>query len=123
MDTPKRILERRRSVRISESFLFKIGHKGYDIQAISVNLSGTGVLGLVERDIPLMSQLAVVLELPPQSPKTAGKPKVVRAKGVLVRKEKDGRTGRFLVAIYFSSIGSADRRRLETFIDRYLKTP
>ncbi len=119
MDTPRRILERRRSVRISEPLLFKIGHKGYDIQAITLNISCHGAMCVVDRDIPMMSQLNIGLELP-GGPK--GKPKTVHMKGVLVRKDKELRTGRYLVAVYFSDIKAADKKRLEQFIDRYLKT-
>ena len=36
-------------------------------------------------------------------------------------KDKDARTGRFLVAVYFSDVKPADQKRLEQFIDRYLK--
>ena len=117
MDIPRRILERRRSVRISESFLFKVSHQGRQVQAITVNLSSHGVLGIVEKDIPMMSRLDITLQLP------GGASKVVRAKGVVVRKEKDARTGRYLIAIYFSDLKLSDRKRFEKFINRYLKTP
>ena len=76
---------------------------------------------VVDRDIPLMSQLDIGLLLPAQ--KTGAKPKTLRIKGVVVRKENDARTGRFLIAVYFSGISAADQKRLEQFIARYLKTP
>ncbi len=115
---PKRIVERRHSVRITEPLLFKIGHRGYDIQAITLNISCHGALCIVDRDIPMMSQLNIGLELPAGS---RGKRKTVHMKGVLVRKEKEVRTGRFLVAVYFSDIKPADAKRLEQFIAHYLK--
>ena len=118
MPTPRRITERRRSVRISEPLLFKIGHRGYDIQAITLNLSCHGAMCVVDSDIPMMSQLEIGLEIPGKS---AGRQTTVHLKGVLVRKEKDLRTGRFLVAVYFSDVKPADAKRLEQFIDRYLK--
>ena len=119
MRIPARTSERRRSVRITEPFLFNIGHRGYDIQAITINISCHGAMCVVDRDIPMMSQLNIGLELPTG---TAGKRKTVHMKGVLVRKDKDPRTGRFLVAVYFSDVKSADQKMLERFIDRYLKT-
>lgn len=118
MNTPRRILEKRRSVRISEPLLFKIGHKGYDIQAITINISCHGAMCVVDQDIPMMSQLKIGLELPGRA---AGKTKTIHMKGVLVRKEKDVRTGRFLVAVYFSDMKPQDQKRLEKFIDHYLK--
>ena len=123
METPKRILEKRRSVRIAESFIFKIGHQAFDFQAISINLSTHGVLGVVDRDIPMMSQVKLALQLPlPPHGKSAVRTKTIQMKGVVVRKDKDVRTGRYLIAIYFSTIKPADQKRLENFISRYLKT-
>lgn len=121
METPKRILEKRRSVRIAESFIFKIGHQAYDFQAISINLSSHGVLGIVDRDIPMMSQVKLALQLPAASRKGSTS-RTIQMKGVVVRKDRDVRTGRYLVAIYFSTIKPADQKRLEQFISRYLKT-
>ncbi len=124
MDTPKRILEKRRSVRIAESFIFKIGHQAYDFQAISINLSAHGVLGIVENDVPMMSQVKLALQLPVVSKSGRHlRPKTLQIKGVVVRKELDPRTGRYLIAIFFSTIKAEDQKRLEQFISRYLKTP
>lgn len=120
MDTPKRILERRRSVRISEPLLFKIGLEGYDIHAITINLSSHGTMCVIDRDIPMMSQVNVGLELP--SGKKPHNRRLLRMKGVVVRKHKDPRTGRFLIAIYFSDIKPDDQKRLESFIGKYLKS-
>ena len=118
MPIPRRIQERRRSVRVSELLLFKIGHRGYDIQAITLNISSHGAMCVVDKDIPMMSQLDIGIELPS---KVSGKHKVVRMKGVVVRKEKELHTGRFLVAVYFSDLGEADQKHLEEFIARRLK--
>ncbi len=123
MDIPRRILERRRAVRINESFLFRVGGKGYDLQAITVNLSMHGVMGIVDNDIPLMSQLSIALQLPSRNASGEGKSRPLNIKGVVVRKEKDPRTGRYLIGIYFSNIKPADQKRLESFISRYLKNP
>ena len=123
MKTPKRILERRRSVRIHESFLFKIGGESYETQGISVNLSSHGILGMVEKDIPLMTQLKIALQLPTQGSRGTVKLTTIHIKGVIVRKDKDPRTGRFLIAIYFSNIKADDQKRLQRFISGYLKNP
>ena len=122
MNIPNRILERRRSARIAESFLFKIAHQGYDIQAVTVNVSSHGVMGIVETNIPVMSQIKVALQLPAKTQKGGAKVKTIQVKGVVVRKDRDVRTGRYLVAIYFSEMKPADQKCLERFIDRYLKT-
>ena len=121
MRTPKRILERRRSVRIVESFVFKIGRQGYESRALSVNLSAHGVLAIIERDIPLMTQLEIALQLPLPLRKGSERPAPIAIKGVVVRKRRDPRTGRFLIAVYFSSVKASDQKKLEQFIGRYLK--
>lgn len=118
MKIPRRVLERRKSVRIAENLFFKIGHEGYDIQAITINISAHGALCVVDQEIALMTQLKMGFELP-----TPGKKrKAIHLKGVVVRKDKDPRTGRFLIAIYFSAIKPQDQKNLTLFIDRYLKS-
>jgi c-di-GMP-binding flagellar brake protein YcgR len=63
----------------------------------------------------MMTQLEVALSL-----SGAARAQKVRMKGVLVRKEKDPATGRFSIAIFFSDIQPADRKKLEKFIERRL---
>lgn len=105
-------------MRIAEPLLFKIGYRGYDIQAITINISSSGAMCVVDKDIPMMSKLNIALELPAGK---SGKRRAIPMKGVVVRKENDVRTGRFLVAVYFSDVKPADQKRLEKFIGNYLK--
>jgi c-di-GMP-binding flagellar brake protein YcgR len=110
MKTPKR----RRSVRVHETLPFKIGHADYEAVAKTVNISLHGALCLVDKNIPLMTQLAVALTLPGGRGKRS---KVLRMKGVVVRREKDPALERFFVAIYFSHIKAEDQEALRRFID------
>ncbi len=114
MKIPKPILERRRSVRIPENIVFHIGHENHDAQALMVNLSTHGTLCLVERDIPMMTQLQIVLSLPGSS--NASKEKSLRLRGVVVRKEIDAASGKYLIAIFFQSLKPTDKKALERFI-------
>ncbi len=120
MKIPKPILERRHSIRIEESLPFKIGHHGYDIQATTLNISSRGVMCLVDRDIPLMTQLEIGLSIPGISTK-GSKPRQLLTKGVVVRKEKDPRTGKFLIGIYFSDLKEKQLELLLKFIEHRLK--
>ena len=113
MRTPKKILERRRSVRIQEVVPFQLNHHGYEIKAITINISRHGTMCLVKRDIALMTQLEVGLAL--------SKTSIIRARGVVVRKEKDPVTGGFFLALFFSKISPKDREKLNRFIDERLK--
>lgn len=112
MKTPKRILDRRRSVRIAESLPFKLGHDGFEIEATSLNISYHGAMFLVEKEIKLMTQVSLGIMLP-----NGAKPHRVVAKGVVVRREPDERSGKFLVAVYFSDIKPKDEKLLKEFID------
>lgn len=107
--------ERRRSVRINETLPFVIGHEGFEVEAVTVNLSTLGAMCRVAREIPMMTQLAVALSLPGDN---GHRSKKVRMKGVVVRKDRDALTGTFLLAIYFSDIKPEDREILEEFIKR-----
>ncbi len=112
MKIPKKIIDRRRAVRIEESLPFKIGSEGYEFEVRTVNISTSGVMCLIDKDIPMMTKLKVAISLPHAH---------VRAKGVVVRKEKDPLTNQYQLAIFFSDIGDSDYRLLKGFIDQRLK--
>lgn len=118
MKTPKPILERRRSVRVYESLPFKIGHAEYETQAETINISAHGALCVVDKNIPLMTQLAVALTLPGAG--SSKRAKTVRIKGVVVRREKDADSERYFLAIFFSEIKPQDQEILHRFIDSRL---
>ena len=120
MKVPRSVLERRRAIRIAEIPPFKIGHQGYDIQATTCNISSHGAMCVIEKDIPLMTQLNIGFSLPPAGKKSA-KGLDVKVHGVVVRKEKDPSTGRFFIAIYFSDVNPKTQQALNAFIERQLK--
>ncbi len=117
-DLPKRILDRRRAIRLYESLPFQIGHKGYEIQAVSINISSTGIYCLMDKDISMMTKLDLCLFLPSAQKRKARK---IRVEGVVVRKQKDQVTEKFYVAIYFSKLKPADQKFLNEYIQRRLK--
>src|SRR3989338_3712258 len=121
MGIPKNISDRRRSVRIAEELPFVIGHEGYEIQATSLNISNNGVMCLVDRNIPVMTQLEIVFSLPVLV-NFSSKEKVIKAKGVVVRKEEDAVSEKFFIAVYFSDIKPKDQKVLNEFIEYRLKT-
>jgi len=111
--------ERRGAARIVEFLSFRIGHQRYEIQSTTINLSSNGALCLVDRDIPVMTRLAVSLSLPASG---ASQPaQDIAATGVVVRTEKRPDSGKFCVAIYFSKIGPKARKVLRGFIASRLK--
>ena len=121
MKIPKPILERRRSIRIDQQLPFKVGAEGFELEATSLNISSTGVMGLLERDIPLMTKLSIAIPLHKTHFQTADSKNVLRVKGVVVRKEKDPSSERFQVAIFFSDLTESDRQTLSHFISSQIK--
>ena len=120
MKTPKPILERRRFVRLAEYLPFEIGHEGYEIKAQTLNISSTGALCRVEREIPLMTKVRIGLALAPVK-RASAKPITLNLNGVVVRKEKDPRTDHFLIAVYFSGIKPRDQNLLGRYVEERLK--
>jgi c-di-GMP-binding flagellar brake protein YcgR len=117
MRTPKSILERRRSVRVDDSLPFKIGHADYEAEARTVNISLNGALCIVDKNIPVMTQLRVALSLPGAKGKRA---KTIKIKGVVVRREPDPQTNDWLLAVYFSEIKPEDQDTLRRYIESRL---
>ena len=118
MKIPKPVMERRRSVRLAEKLPFKIGRQGYEARAVTLNISAHGALCLLDTEFSLMTQFKLALTLPGRG--GGARSKVIFMKGVVVRKDKDALSGRFLHAIYFSDIKPADRLSLEKYIESRL---
>ena len=121
MKIPKRILERRRAVRVPESLVFEIGHKEQELAATTLNVSTSGALCEVDRDIPLMTKVRIDVVLPAEDSKLSGGRRVLRLRGVVVRKEKEETSGRFFVAVFFSEGSPKNKTLLKAFIDSRLK--
>lgn len=101
-------MERRAGLRLQEILPFRIGHQGYDIEARTVNISASGAMCRVERELPVMTQLSIGLKLP-----TAQQ---ISAKGVVVRCQKELGSSDYLIAIYFNEIGQRDQGLLQDYI-------
>ncbi len=122
MRIPKPILERRRSVRLEEALPFKIGLEGFEQEAATLNVSSHGAMCLLEKDIPMMTKLSMVITLFVPSQKISfRKKRNIHLKGVVVRKEIDPATGQFQTAIFFSDITAEDQEVLDEYILSRLK--
>ncbi len=121
MRIPKPILERRRSIRLDEELPFKIGLEGFEQEATTLNVSSHGAMCLLEKDIPMMTKLSMVITLFASGQKISFRSKNIHLKGVVVRKEIDPATGHFQVAIFFSEITAADQEVLDRYILSRLK--
>ena len=121
MNIPKPILERRRSIRVDDNLHFQFGHAGYDIQAVTIDISTTGAMCLLDADVPLLTKLKIRLSIPTPA-KGTRRPRMVGVEGVIVRKDKDPITARYYVGIFFSSISPKDQAFLESYIQSRIQS-
>ncbi len=106
--------ERRQSARLADSFSFHLAYKGFDIISDTINVSPTGLLCRVDRAIPLMEKIAIVVLAPNHKP--AEKAVQIKAEGVVVRCEPEEGSKRHQVAIFFTDISDTHKRHLEEYI-------
>lgn len=106
--------ERRRSARLVEAVAFRIAYEGFDITAETLNLSSNGLLCRVKKPIPLMTQTEIILLLPQRSKR--GQERQIRAKGVVVRAEKEDEMDRYRLAIFFTEMSKSNKELFETYI-------
>lgn len=111
MKIPKPILERRRSIRVNESFAFRIGHENFEHEARLINISSSGILCVLNGDLPMMSRVKIALALPGRKSSAP-----LRVEAVVVRKERLDPQGRFAVALFFQGLSERDGRVLNGFI-------
>jgi c-di-GMP-binding flagellar brake protein YcgR len=104
--------ERRRAARLVASFDVNIGFAGFDQTAKTINISSTGLLCQISKEIPVMTRLDMALILPTRV--SGGESKAIKVKGVVVRNEKDGNDYR--AAIFFLEMKPDDQRKLESFV-------
>jgi len=95
-------------VRVDDALPFKIGLEGFEQEAMTLNISSSGAMCLLDKEVPMMTKLRLAISL--ESKKT------LHVKGVVVRKEKDRVTEKFQVAIFFSEISASDLEALERYI-------
>ena len=108
--------DRRGSARLVESLPFKIGGEGFDVASETLNMSKSGLLCRVRKEIPLMTKIEVLLLLPGAE----GKANEIRAKGVIVRSEKN-EDGTFKVAIFFTEMSKNCQERFDAYLQKRMK--
>ncbi len=119
---PKR-KERRRYPRIKDKDIsLKLAGDGFDTISQSLDVSASGVYCKVDRRIPLMTRVQVVLSLPGRT-KTSS-PTTMDIDGVVVREhpvKKNGRVQYYDVAIFFNTLLPKEREKLVQYINRKSK--
>ena len=112
--------ERRKYPRVYQSIQCQVCLGSEKFQTVTKNLSCGGALCSLAEPVPMMTQLEVVLDLPP-SVGFGGLPRQsIRCMGVVVRQDRLPleQQPKYLTAIYFSDIKPEDRRRIGEFVLR-----
>ena len=110
--------ERRRAPRVTERVALAITEAGVSLQTETKNLSTSGAYCTLDRFLPPMTKLQLVLELPNPSG-----PVHVRCTGIVVRVEPvvahADRT-RYHVAVFFTDLAQRDREAIAAFVRQRL---
>lgn len=113
--------ERRRSPRIEDGGLsLKLNIDDFDTVTHTLNLSASGIYCKIDREIPLMSRVKLVLMIPD----TAKDEKTIRnlaLDGVVVREHPviiDGQIKHYDAAIFFDNLSSKDSEIISEYISK-----
>ena len=113
--------ERRKAPRIADEGL-SLAVKGgdFDIITHTLNVSASGIYCKVEKEIPLMSRVQLMLMMP--DPAKDDKSSIgVEVDGVVVRQHPviiDGRVKHYDIAIFFENLSPKHREMISDYIAR-----
>ena len=112
--------ERRRSVRAPAKLAMEIKLSGRDCGHVeTINVSANGVYFASKSYIAPLTRVEIVLVLPDPAGAHAGSARKVACQGVVVRTEPETPMegiSEYDIACFFTSIDSADRAHLESYI-------
>ena len=110
--------ERRRYPRIKKEVPLKIKSEGYDFVTQTKDISCIGAYCHVDKYIPPMTKLSVMLLLPVE-PKIKNSAEKVQCKGVVVRTDPNSPEG-FNIAIFFNEISERNKNKILQYVNRSL---
>ncbi len=114
MDTRKTVSDRRGYPRIERRLPFRIAVGQDVLSAQTLDLSCSGVNCRVDRPIPEMTRLQVVLALIRGADAEAVI--YVECEGIVVRCEPEPDGARHQVAVFFHDISASERNKLDRYI-------
>ena len=112
------LTERRKFPRIEKEVALKIRAENCDLVTQTKNISCVGAYCWINRYIPPLTKLSIILLLPHRSESKNGIIKV-QCRGVVVRTEKRSPQG-FDIAIYFNEINNRNKGKIEKYINQFL---
>lgn len=119
---PKNIdTEHRKHPRINERLQFKLKTNHFHIVTETINLSCIGAYCQVNKYIPLMTCLDIVMALPHADEED--ELEYIECNGTVVRVEKvsfdANARNAYNIGIYFSEIEDSEKQKIESFFERY----
>lgn len=116
--------EKRKYTRLrDENISLKVKSGAIDIITKSLDISASGVYCKVEKEIPIMSRIKVILILPRVKRTNFGESQTVKIEtdGVVVREHPvivDEKIMHYDVAIFFDNISAKDREAIREYINQ-----
>lgn len=112
--------ERRRFPRITDDTLsFKLNINGFDTITHTLNISESGIYCKLDKEIPIMSRVKLVLMIP--DPEKDNPVKSIEVEGVVVREHPviiDGKVKHYDAAIFFDTLTAKAREVISQYITR-----
>ena len=114
--------ERRSFPRVKKNLPLKIRGGEFDIITETKNLSCAGAYCTADRYLEPMTKLKILMLLPNHSKRKIVNKKV-ECEGVVIRAENSGLDNKqYNIAIFFSDIKEADRKKISDYVNNHLKT-
>ena len=85
----------------------------------SLNISASGVYCKIDKELPLMSRVKIILMLPEKSPEAPHKAQKIETEGVVVREHpviENGKIMHYDVAVFFDNLSAKDREVIKKYI-------
>ncbi len=115
MNTESKPLERRSHPRIPKKLMFDLHADESGFRAESINLSHNGVYCIIDRAIPFMANVKILLALPKNETENDDTDNI-ECNGVVVRVDDGGCIDGCRIAIFFNGIGAYEQRKLDAYI-------
>jgi len=116
--------EKRRHPRVKdEGISLKVRSGDVDIITKSLDISASGIYCKVEKEIPVMSRIKVmlILPLPPKGRRDARESAKIETEGVVVRGHPvivDGKIEHYDIAVFFDNISAKQKERLLEYVGK-----
>jgi hypothetical protein len=111
--------ERRSFPRLNDNEL-SLKLEGFDSITHTLNISPSGVYCKVDKELPLMSRVKLMLMVPDAS-KEKGNIENLEVSGIVVREHPvivDGTIKHYDIAIFFDDLSAKDKDMIEAYISR-----